>query len=522
MSEHTPAASHISNLSEDVLLEVFKLCLPGPACTRSIHPPSEAPILLTQICQLWRRLAFDSPLLWTTLRIRLLREKCDATTMETLSTYLSHCGSSPIHLQLVFTYKAEVRYKLLCERVEGPEDGTITAKKLAEVRRLRGLPEPGFPQPAFLRRFFPSFKQSITRLALIGVPVRAMVFLPGNSFPVLERLILVFRNVSEWQAFDWGTHGPITAFYHSTSLRYVALRRIREHVERVLLPWDHITHFVEGITTGSSLHHLVTTLPSPQLRYFHASMANEDLPISRSNVLAWGGVSPQLSSNVETLSVVVYAMSFVWPLFLLFFQFPRLRRLQLSGNEIGMGQLSQTGEDRFRRRLSELPGLEHLSLFLVPSSGWTTGIEHIFPFTIHITTLDIHMSTEVFSALTLRDDNSYLPNLRYLNLHKPDHKDFDEIILDSLESFNLFLSSRLPAVSDDVGLKTITVLIQDPPLDSVTTFVQAAKQAVRDIPDVKIRVEEVPTKIQERYLNHWATMDKELEGWSGIAELCEY
>ncbi|KAF6759894.1 hypothetical protein DFP72DRAFT_1043007 [Ephemerocybe angulata] len=513
MSVRIPTASPILNLSEDVLLEVFKRCLPGPD-TRSIYPPSEAPILLTQICKLWRRLATESPLLWTTIRIRLLRERCDDTTMDILQTYLSHCGSSPIDLRLVFTYKAEVRYELLCGRVEGPQDPTVNAERHAEARRLRGLPEPGFPQPAFLRRFFPSFKQSITRLALTGVPVRAMVFLPDNSFPVLERLILVFRNVSEWEAFDWGTHGPITAFYHSTSLRYVALRRFREHVERVLLPWDHITHFVEGVTTGSSLHHLVTTLPSPQLRYFHASMTHDDLPVSRSNALAWDGVSPQLSSNVETLSIVqVLEAQFLWPLFLLFFRFPRLRRLQLSGKEFAphpvpqiLYSLSEVDGEMFRKRLKELPGLEHLSLFLVPSARWAIGIENILPLTIHVTTLDIHISAEVFSALTLRDDSSYLPNLRSLNLHKPDHGECDKIVLDSLGYFKRFLDSRLRAVPDDVGLETITILTENPPLDSVTAFVEAAMEAAKDIPDVKIRVEESVgnsgqgTERMERYI----------------------
>lgn len=58
------------------------------------------PLVLTHVCAVWRRVAFDTPRLWTRLKIVFLSKRVTDHSIATLKGFLSHSQSHPINLNL--------------------------------------------------------------------------------------------------------------------------------------------------------------------------------------------------------------------------------------------------------------------------------------------------------------------------------------------------------------------------------------------------------------------------------------
>ncbi|KAJ7078328.1 hypothetical protein B0H15DRAFT_1025924 [Mycena belliarum] len=83
----------ILSLPTEITIEVFLRCaasnrLPSPS-------PSEAPLLLAQICSRWRQLVLDTPVLWRSLLFH-----GDSSSAELLELWLSRSGSMPLDYTL--------------------------------------------------------------------------------------------------------------------------------------------------------------------------------------------------------------------------------------------------------------------------------------------------------------------------------------------------------------------------------------------------------------------------------------
>ncbi|KAG7451303.1 uncharacterized protein BT62DRAFT_926978 [Guyanagaster necrorhizus] len=67
------ALSPIRRLPLEILSEIFKLCLPG---SYIIPKSRSAPLLLTQVCGSWRRLALSIPQLWSSISVEVTVQRC--------------------------------------------------------------------------------------------------------------------------------------------------------------------------------------------------------------------------------------------------------------------------------------------------------------------------------------------------------------------------------------------------------------------------------------------------------------
>lgn len=65
------SSSPISALPAELLAEIFIFCLPTDRYP--IPTPTDAPLLLTQVCSLWRSVAISLPGLWTAIHIKFCR-----------------------------------------------------------------------------------------------------------------------------------------------------------------------------------------------------------------------------------------------------------------------------------------------------------------------------------------------------------------------------------------------------------------------------------------------------------------
>ncbi|KAJ3560141.1 hypothetical protein NP233_g11027 [Leucocoprinus birnbaumii] len=100
----------ISRIPQSLLRKIFMFCLPftwNPTMSNR-----EAPVLLSQVCRLWRRVAFDTPQLWSSIHITLntsrhsrfltyATRKYDAIQLQAISSWLRRSSDLPLSISLV-------------------------------------------------------------------------------------------------------------------------------------------------------------------------------------------------------------------------------------------------------------------------------------------------------------------------------------------------------------------------------------------------------------------------------------
>ncbi|KAJ6477531.1 hypothetical protein C8R45DRAFT_1007246 [Mycena sanguinolenta] len=83
----------VLSLPAEITTEIFLRCTPSQSNLG--ESPSEAPLLLAQICRQWRQIALDTPHLWRSLHFR-----DGETCIELLRLWLSRSGNLPLNLDL--------------------------------------------------------------------------------------------------------------------------------------------------------------------------------------------------------------------------------------------------------------------------------------------------------------------------------------------------------------------------------------------------------------------------------------
>ncbi|KAJ6533032.1 hypothetical protein B0H19DRAFT_876733, partial [Mycena capillaripes] len=80
----------VLSLPPEVTTEIFLRCVP---CEPNPRPsPTQAPLLLAQICRQWRQIALHTPALWRCLLFG------DEMPVEFLHIWLSRSGNHPLSL----------------------------------------------------------------------------------------------------------------------------------------------------------------------------------------------------------------------------------------------------------------------------------------------------------------------------------------------------------------------------------------------------------------------------------------
>ncbi|KAJ6589906.1 hypothetical protein DFH09DRAFT_218720 [Mycena vulgaris] len=96
LANHMSSIAYGRQVPVEVLEVIFQMCLPE---TDYISPdPLQAPLLLCQVCNSWRRVAISTPALWCSLAIHLRRRR--GAWKAFLESWLGRCRKSPISLSI--------------------------------------------------------------------------------------------------------------------------------------------------------------------------------------------------------------------------------------------------------------------------------------------------------------------------------------------------------------------------------------------------------------------------------------
>ncbi|KAJ7593125.1 hypothetical protein C8J56DRAFT_491687 [Mycena floridula] len=90
----SPMPSHVDLLPRELLEQVFLFCLPEPFTQNP--SPTQAPLLLTQICSAWRAVVISTTSLWANLALHYPSQSQKPWPL--MLTWVSRAGSHPISL----------------------------------------------------------------------------------------------------------------------------------------------------------------------------------------------------------------------------------------------------------------------------------------------------------------------------------------------------------------------------------------------------------------------------------------
>ncbi|KAJ6477543.1 hypothetical protein C8R45DRAFT_833427 [Mycena sanguinolenta] len=144
----------VLSLPPEITTEIFLGCIPSQS--NLSESPSEAPLLLAQICRQWRQIALDTPQLWRSL---VFHDR--ETSIELLQLWLARSGSLPLD------------FELKCW--DPPRVGVLIETMLLHCHRWQdvkfGLPEQSFSELDLRHASLPMLHSiSLEPTFLSGVP----------------------------------------------------------------------------------------------------------------------------------------------------------------------------------------------------------------------------------------------------------------------------------------------------------------------------------------------------------------
>ena len=238
ISKHQALTSLIRKLPIDILQEIFIACLPTTynAVMSNQHPP----MLLTQICSSWRKVAHATPQLWKSIHIaipfnapriysleysnfRSTVEQVARRRSEAVLEWISRSGACPLDIS-ISKWDTSVPY--------GTYDNIIESLILFSER-------------------WREISFSVPHQAL--GPVAA---LPASKVPLLESLVLNcgrlhFSPAPIRTGFDTQSDWFISGVIKAPKLREIRLTQLSEDVARLPINWSQLTTLsLEGTTVG--------------------------------------------------------------------------------------------------------------------------------------------------------------------------------------------------------------------------------------------------------------------------------
>ncbi|KAJ7718278.1 hypothetical protein B0H16DRAFT_1797754 [Mycena metata] len=223
---HLALISPIRRLPDDIVAEIFKATLPTD---RNVMMSSaEAPLLLSSVFQVWRRLALSTPRLWASFHIVIPASEAELPHLgETTSLWLSRSGALPLSVSLFG-----------CLRLIGSND---------RYRNPLRRPDLTFtPLAAHALRSVALRLFSSTRSAVLRRPPTT-----GTSFPSSNCRLY---GMSRWRACEYPSPSPGASFVTSLARKPIpnlsharALNVFREcsYLETCALTITH--HDTEGL-----------------------------------------------------------------------------------------------------------------------------------------------------------------------------------------------------------------------------------------------------------------------------------
>lgn len=520
----------IEQLPEEILHEIFLLCLPHPRYRASLSP-RRAPVLLTHVCRYWRQSAHGLPALWSSLDMQHLR-RCNVEALcERIISWFSLSGGIPFTLQLALDDVASKRRSVF----EGDHSlpGSREGPSLEALRK--DLHAAQLITPGLIYRLLAPIQRNLTNLSLRDVPLMELQRLPRGSFPMLERLSLLLVVGAELKDVDLNPSiPPLCAFVDSPYLRCVAAKHLPP-ADHLQLPWAQLTHFVEfkchPDPTWYFLYRHIHSITS--LRHLHISL-DEFHARHTCNIPGWQAgrstlpFEPVILPELRKLSLYcprIYSYT-LHPNFWRRFDFPNLQALQIVGYNITIAHPSRQWDpvevEEFSRKFQGWAHLKHLSLQGVGYIPVDTLVILLSAMPL-LTILDFEAHYRHLSLLAHGLDTGVrlVLGLQHLILQ------FDEFEIDGEEwmwgvlqfvEARMELRRREGSTIMNGGLQKVTIYASNPAsqyvLDAVETVLDENEEGMQLEVEVRQRRADLYAGWQS-----WSDMDDTLNWWPGLGDI---
>ncbi|KIK62002.1 hypothetical protein GYMLUDRAFT_42435 [Collybiopsis luxurians FD-317 M1] len=232
---HQALISPIRQIPNETLAEIFKWCLPSDTIY-GLRSLQHAPLLLTMVCRDWRRVAIETPRLWSSLHIYFpphLSQDAASQRIAGINSWLQRSGSLPVFISL---------------------DGGSAVRRL----RLDNQQESGSMESLLKTVLY--FRDRMQNLNLVLNRTDQMTFhesLPsGSSFPYLVSLVL--KDLRSPMIVDERVQYHTALLAKMPMLRSLDIETLkgREHISYHTLScrWDMLTDLaIRDILTPSDL-----------------------------------------------------------------------------------------------------------------------------------------------------------------------------------------------------------------------------------------------------------------------------
>ncbi|KAJ7617513.1 hypothetical protein DFH06DRAFT_1483562 [Mycena polygramma] len=224
-------SSPISQIDDDVLLEIFYACL--PLAHGALIDPGEAPMLLGRICQHWRNIAYSASKLWSSFHIPSLlpSDHGDAPHVPRL------CASStnPAALREMTWRLADIVEAWLTRSGECPLSISLALDDLSFVFNSDPLLYFPVAEKHPLISLILKVSLRLRHLSLFGntPQLQPLIHLGAENLPVLQSLVI--RNTSH--AFSRFKHEPV---FQIPTLRHVSIHIVLDPIS-LPLGWSNLT-----------------------------------------------------------------------------------------------------------------------------------------------------------------------------------------------------------------------------------------------------------------------------------------
>ena len=228
--------SPIRRIPDDVLHEIFSYCL--PTNRNPVISPSEAPLILTQICRSWRSVALSCPLIWARIHIPICYDS--DLNSEALD-------EAEFHAQNLLYYETMERR---CEHIQNWLSRSATFPISVSVE----YPSPGWSprenqtewEDQIVKKLFETLSPFASRWRDMEIQ------LPADLYPHIEAFISVesvpsLRNL-KISARNRGRSGsgepPNFSLVHAPGLQSIAIHGwdLSDQLPSPVI-WDALTHF---------------------------------------------------------------------------------------------------------------------------------------------------------------------------------------------------------------------------------------------------------------------------------------
>jgi hypothetical protein len=206
----TIAIAPHKRLPPELIGQIFRHCVEGPAVLPLADGKNDPRLTITQICSVWRRIAFDVAKLWDvefnfSSSIRLSPGSLGCVDL--VAAWLSQCNSTSISLRVL---PRNMRSSTVNNNVKRL-DHVVSSVVVPNAHRFRSLV-----------------------LILSNRGVESLLSLPGDSFPAVEQLYIMYINSIHPDI-------PTTAFSHASRLCEVGFFSINPVDPILQLPWSQLT-----------------------------------------------------------------------------------------------------------------------------------------------------------------------------------------------------------------------------------------------------------------------------------------